>query len=786
MKFERKFDQSPEFLNLILKNINSGIMTCDLEMNVTFHNQRIQEMFGFPDNTPSEEWTKYIKIFEADGRTPVAFENLPLIMALSGKKIVNSYQVIESLNHGTRLIRNNAHPIYDETGNISGAILTTEDSQDLARSLSRFQAIFEQSPLSIQILDKEGRTILVNSAYQRLWGISDEFIQDYILKSYRILEDPVLIKSGKVKLIQQGYLGETCFIPEFLYDPAKQGLPGRARWASGIIYPLKNAFEEVHEVVIMHQDFTDERTAQLEKKKLLAQVEAIVRQMPSGLMVADIQGDILLYNEQMRKLIGSSDRAKEVFNIPLQEALKGHVLTSQDVAFKHPDGQVSYFDTSSAPIHNSDGDVTASIVMSQDVTQEKRRERGEAFLTHIKSLLISTLDYDQILERVASSSIPFLADGCMVDIVEGKNIKRIVTRHRDPLIQNYMDELQLRFPPTFDSPQPTATAIRSKLPELIKVVDQEVILQRTFDKEHAALITKIGIRTHIAVPLIIRGAVIGAFNIFNSENRPQFDENDFQIAQELANYASVAIDNAKLYKDAKSAIQLRDDFISMASHELRTPITSLNLQIEVLNDLVSGTGGNSKANNPLIKKFLNNTNNQLHRLTRLVDDMLDISRISSGKLSLNSQKVNLTDLCMEVLDRFHDQLQDLKIEAKLISESPIFCFCDSERIDQVLTNFMTNAIRYGERKPIHVILDENENFTFIKVKDHGRGVDHVDQERIFNRFERAQTAEDVNGLGLGLYINQQIVAEHGGSINIESNLHEGSTFTVELPRKLAP
>jgi signal transduction histidine kinase len=184
----------------------------------------------------------------------------------------------------------------------------------------------------------------------------------------------------------------------------------------------------------------------------------------------------------------------------------------------------------------------------------------------------------------------------------------------------------------------------------------------------------------------------------------------------------------------------------------------------------------------LMHKFFGSTKNQLKRLTRLVDDMLDISRISSGKLTLNMKRSNMTDLILNVLDRFKDQLKASEIDYQFFYQTEIYVHCDPEKIDQVITNFMTNAIRYGQKKPIHIYLEEKEDSVVIKFRDHGRGIEIHDQERIFKRFERAHTDEDVSGLGLGLYINGQIIEEHKGTIKLISAPGAGATFVVELPK----
>lgn len=774
-------NNSPEYLKLLLESSNEGIFACDNQFNITYKNRRLAEIHAYPEDVPPSLWKEYIQLFETDGVTPTSDENVPIMKALRGIQVRNQYHILKRKGLESILVKYSAHPLFDEFGKQVGAVLSCEDCRDMSQSIARFRAIFEQSPLSIQILDRHGKTLLVNSAFQTLWGISDDLMQEYILGKYNILQDPVLINSGRIDYIRKAFQGEAVIVPEFLYDPSTVNLPGRSRWTVGVIYPLKNSQDEVYEIVIIHTDVTEQKEASMEHEKILSQMEGILRQLPAGLMVTDLQGRISLYNDQMRELIGEPAKALDVFRPILEKSIKGSVLKSEEVKVPMACGGISTISTSSGPIYDSEGNITSSILISSDVTQEKKIENNQTFLAGVKSILTSIIDYDQILEKIAASAIPYLADGCMVDILEGDQIKRIVTKHRIPAIQKLMEELQNKYPPTMNSPQPTARAIRTGRGELLKNVNHDVIKAHTFNEEHSEYIQRIGIKSHIAIPLQIRGKVIGALNLFISETRPPYDDKDFNVALELGRHASVAIDNAKLYKDAKSAVQLRDDFISIASHELRTPITSLNLQIEVLNNLIESLPEDQEAVK-LMQKFFGNTKNQLKRLTRLVDDMLDISRISTGKLTLNLRRVNMKDLIQNVVDRFKDQLKASDIACEYYYHGDVFITSDAEKIDQVVTNFMTNAIRYGQRSPIHISLDETENSVVIQVKDHGRGISVQDQERIFKRFERAHTDEDVSGLGLGLYINTQIVREHQGTIKLVSELGLGSNFIVELPK----
>lgn len=223
-----------------------------------------------------------------------------------------------------------------------------------------------------------------------------------------------------------------------------------------------------------------------------------------------------------------------------------------------------------------------------------------------------------------------------------------------------------------------------------------------------------------------------------------------------------------LAAELQSAMRARDDFLSIASHELRTPLTSLRLQIQM-----AQRGLSLPDPGKLLK--------QANRLTRLMDDMLDISRINAGKLALEPAAADLAEIVNDVLDRFEPQLAAVGSQVRRQTAPGLVGTWDAHRIEQVLTNLITNAMKYAPGKPVEVTTARQGDAAVITVRDHGPGVAPQDRERIFGRFERATRANDVSGLGLGLYISRQIVEAHGGRIRVDSGPGGGAAFVVELP-----
>jgi signal transduction histidine kinase len=231
---------------------------------------------------------------------------------------------------------------------------------------------------------------------------------------------------------------------------------------------------------------------------------------------------------------------------------------------------------------------------------------------------------------------------------------------------------------------------------------------------------------------------------------------------------------------ADRALRMRSDFLSIASHELRTPLTSLRLQVNLLQrqilTLPDATPGANK-----LSSMVSSLDRNLQRLTVLAHDLLDVAQINSGRLAIRRAPMDLADLAHEVADRFEDEATRrgcrLIVDASVSVEGE----WDHSRLDQVLTNLISNALAYGRGHPVVVQVAPDSSYARLQVKDQGPGIAPDDQERIFHRFERAGSKDDGSGLGLGLYITREIVQAHGGRITVDSAPGAGARFIVELP-----
>jgi signal transduction histidine kinase len=296
--------------------------------------------------------------------------------------------------------------------------------------------------------------------------------------------------------------------------------------------------------------------------------------------------------------------------------------------------------------------------------------------------------------------------------------------------------------------------------------------------------TPLGLSRWVSVPLVSRGAVIGVLTL---GRRPAADPGLFseEMALELARRVALAADNARLYEEAQEAIRLRDEFLSVASHELRTPLTPLNLKLGMLRR-VADQAADGTLPAEQVATDIGVAARHVQRLTNLVDHLLDVTRIRAGKLQLQLEVVDLAEVVLDAAARV--AAMAVETGSALEVEAPERCtgVWDRMRLEQIVTNLLHNALKYGGGKPVRMRLaEQGPGAVVLSVSDTGIGMDPGVLGRIFGRFERGHSGRHYPGLGLGLYITRQIVTALEGSISVESAPGQGSVFTVMLPRSRA-
>ncbi|PWB31020.1 hybrid sensor histidine kinase/response regulator [Pseudomonas sp. SDI] len=232
--------------------------------------------------------------------------------------------------------------------------------------------------------------------------------------------------------------------------------------------------------------------------------------------------------------------------------------------------------------------------------------------------------------------------------------------------------------------------------------------------------------------------------------------------------------------ELEHAVRMRDDFMSIVSHEVRTPLNGLILETQ-LRKLHLARDNADAFSLDKMRAMVERDERQINSLIRLIEDMLDVSRIRTGKLSIRPSSFDLSQLVSGLLENFAAQAAAAECSLSLEAAQPVLGVWDEFRIEQVIANLLSNALRYGRKGPVQVRVREVQGLACVEVRDFGIGISEANQQRIFQQFERVSSSQSTAGLGLGLYISEQIVLAHGGSISVSSVEGEGATFIVRLP-----
>jgi PAS domain S-box-containing protein len=412
--------------------------------------------------------------------------------------------------------------------------------------------------------------------------------------------------------------------------------------------------------------------------------------------------------------------------------------------------------------------------VTRDVTERRRIQGAQRLLVAAGQSLGESLDFEETLQRVVHVALPDFASLCVLLLQDERGaIERQVTAHADPAMAAATDLLGK----LADSAAQGAGDVRhGAQPDLVSRVNSAFERALFHDGAHCEALRGLSLVSHLTVALTARGRPLGTFS-FASAHR-HYDSVDLDLAQDLARRAALALDNARLYREAQDAVRARDDFLTIASHELRTPLTPLQLQIDGL--LRAGERGG--LSEQLALPRLSKIKRQVERMGRLITNLLDISRISAGRVQLELEDVDLTTAVYDVVARSREDLAATGCRVHVHAPGPVTGHWDRLRLDQILTKLLSNAIKYGAGKPIEVHIEDRQDSARLTVRDHGIGIAKDQQARIFERFERAVSSENYSGFGMGLWIVQQIADALGATIDVESTPGDGAAFTVELPK----
>ncbi|WP_437521746.1 AAA family ATPase [Sorangium sp. So ce726] len=484
-------------------------------------------------------------------------------------------------------------------------------------------------------------------------------------------------------------------------------------------------------------------------KKSEALLQSIVDSSPAAIYVKDLEGRLLLINRRYEQLVrlprarilGKKDH--EIFAPEAADAFAAYdrkvIEADSPVDLEEVvlvDDEPRTYLSLKFTLHDAAGAVYAICGISTDITERKRAEMAERFLAEASRRLAADLGYEATLDAIAGVAVPELAEGAALYVLDDAGALQQAAV-------------------AADSPAKAA-----RLRELAAPASDPA--------------------AYMNAPLVTRGRCLGVLSLMRTGATPRYTGADTPLVEELARRAAMALDSARLYREAQQAVQIREEFLAVASHELRTPLTPLRLKLGMMQKKLA-----TEVVNPSLERMVAVSLGQVERIERLIEGLLDVNQIARHELDLDLAEVDLSALTRDVVSEFREPLSRAGCRLEITAGRPVLGRFDRLRVAQVLRSLLNNAIKFGRGGAIEVTVAERGDTARVVVRDHGPGIAPEDMERIFKRFERAVSSRSYGGLGLGLYIANEIVRAHGGTIHVSSEKGKGACFTVDLPRRLA-
>lgn len=525
-----------------------------------------------------------------------------------------------------------------------------------------------------------------------------------------------------------------------------------------------------------------------------ARLQAVLRHIPSGLLLIEApSGKVVMSNPEAERIFHrplqpghratkpgplagyrEDGRRMQPLEWPLARLLRGETVRSDEFQCERADGTRSWIRASGAPIRSAEGQITACVLTLEQIDEEKRAEQAERFLAEAGEVLASSLDYEETLESVGHLAVRSLADWCVIDIVEEDGqIRRLQVAHADPAMHELTEQL-LHYPLDRTRPHLLASVLRTRQPMLVPEVTHEMLDAVVQSEEHRRILTGLALRSYIAVPLLARERLLGILLFVSSSRR--YGEEDLRLAQELARRASLAVDDARLYKQAREALRARDEVLRVVSHDLRNPLSTITMSADLLLD--------PQLQLPREREIgqLQMIRRSAERMDRLIEDLLDVARIEAGRLALEKNYLEPIRIVREAVELNQSQAAagGLILEGQASDDLPPV-FADRDRVQQVLGNLIGNAIKFTPSGGhIEVQTEHQEEEVRFSVADTGPGIEPEHLPELFRPFWQARR-RGREGAGLGLAISRGIIEAHGGKIWAESTSGVGTTLFFTLP-----
>lgn len=658
-------------------------------------------------------------------------------------------------------------------------------------------SILEASPYGIIVSDPQGKLVLQNHAAERIWAGSASADDVAGWGKYRGFHADGRPYEGR------DWAMARCLATGETVQPAETHIR-RFDDSEGVVLggaaPIRGTSGELEGAVSIFADVTKIKQTEEELRLTSALHYTTLKSIGDAVIATDPEGKTTFLNPVAERLTGwSANDARgrpldEIFLV-VNERTRGEVESPVEAVLREGQGGQAAddmlliaksgaeiaIDGSAAPIFESadQRQIAGVVLVFRDVTEKRREESRRAFLSDASAVLASSLEYVPTLTKVAELAVPVVADWCAVDIVErGGAVSRVATAHVDPAKVHFARELERRYPADPTSPHGVHAVLRSGNSVLMSEIPPSLLAELAVDEEHLRLICELGLKSAMVVPLRARGKVLGVMTFASAESNRTFGEADLTLAEELATRAALAVDNASLYREAQEASRAKDEFLATISHELRTPLNAMLGWASLL----------QSPDMPAEKRLrgLETIERNAKAQSRLIEDLLDVSRIISGKVRLELANVDMVTVVEAAAEAIRPTALAKGVSVDVaIDPSATEVTGDAARLQQILWNLLSNAVKFTPKSgTVSVRLARVDSQMQIRVADTGMGIEPAFLPHVFERFRQANaaTTRSQSGLGLGLAIVRHLVELHGGTVSATSaGLTYGSEFQIRLP-----
>ncbi|HEX6837661.1 MAG TPA: ATP-binding protein [Polyangia bacterium] len=580
------------------------------------------------------------------------------------------------------------------------------------------------------------------------------------------------------------------------------GVEARARGlASGAAGDLTQPVEPA-ELVANVRALLRARRAERDLRLSLEQNTVILQNIADAVTAQDPSGRLVYANDAALRLLGIPDAAElpgadpaaitggfemldergdciDPKQLPGRRVLEGAPEANATIRWRQRGTHVDRWTlVQSRPVRDDNGRVTLAINILHDITERRRTEQRMALLTEVSAVLTSSLDYDETVARVVHLLVPTLGDWSVLHLIEGDHV-RWSAAHRDPALDARLREMAAR---------PVPLAARHVLPATlfdgrsthIDYGDDE-LASRLQTAEAAAFVRTLGTRSAICAPLTARGVTMGALSIMSSDAH-RYGDDELRLLEDVAHRAALAVDNARVFRRAQVAAEVRRDLVAVVAHDLKNPLNAVAMAAALLSKSASPgpDGDRARRQTGIITRATD-------RMNRLIHDLLDVSAIDAGRLEIDRQAHCVGPLVCDALESMAPMAQEkqLTLEHVIAAEiEALSVHCDRERLVQIFSNLVGNAIKFTDAGGRITVSAEREGEAVaFSVADNGPGIAAEHVPHLFDRFWRVRGRKR-DGTGLGLWIVKGLVEAHGGRVSVDTNVGAGSRFSFTVP--LAP